>query len=77
MAKKKLQRVEIRFTKKSVVVETGELSVDVEDKEDWEEILAKAQRKDCSQFLVQSRDYDETEWEFEPMEEENDNPKVA
>lgn len=67
-----MTRVHMTFNRQARVIETGGCTVEVKDPNDMREIRQKTEARDFVEFLVADRDYDEEDWEFEILDEEED-----
>ena len=68
------------FVRTAKVVETGGVTIEVEDEVDWEEIETKLRNRDFVEFLPGERKYEEEDWEFDdlqPYEEDDDGGEAA
>lgn len=75
----KTKRVYVAFNRTASVIETGAAAIDIEDTGwiDWSEVEEKAQNREFAEFRVHERDYDEEDWAFTPVQEEEPGDEVA
>lgn len=67
-----MYEIKIAFNRQAGVIETGTCVVEVKDPNDMREINKKLYNKDFKELLITDRDYDEEDWDFELLNDEEE-----